>query len=373
VGTLGKLPKLKSALTIGRVRGIEISIHWTFLLLIAWIVVSSWQAGQSIVTIGWSILFVSSIFVCVILHELGHAMMALRFNIKTRSIVLYPIGGIARLETIPKKSREELLVALAGPAVNLAIAGLLYPLSDSSLLNSAESLNITNSAIFITSFVVVNFWLATFNLIPAFPMDGGRVLRALLSFRMSRERATRIATRVGQFFAIAFIMIGFYVNPFLILIGIFVIFSAQAELNYVRAETLFEGHRLASITMHNFPLLQANNTLQEAARQMLDSQQKNFLVMDGDAIIGTLSHQDVVETIRKKGSDTPAREAADKDSLYLSSDVSIEEALLSMQQRGKSVAIVTENNHFIGMVDNDNLTEFIVLQDANAKYKESLQ
>jgi Zn-dependent protease len=206
--------KKKWSLYLGDFSGIKVYIHWTFLILVGWIFLLHAQRGN-----GWlaglgGVAFILALFACVVLHEFGHALTAKRYHIQTRDITLYPIGGIARLDSLPQKPGQELLVALAGPAANLVIAGLLWlymhsfgTLPDWSVLENADQ---KQNLPFVFNLFAANIILAVFNLVPAFPMDGGRVLRALLAFNMDRTKATRIAAGIGQFLAILFVFFGFF-------------------------------------------------------------------------------------------------------------------------------------------------------------------
>jgi Zn-dependent protease len=361
---------MKTSLQLGKVANIKISVHWTFLILLAWIVLLNQRAGAETIHIVWSVGFILSIFVCVVLHELGHALTAKRFNIGTRDITLYPIGGIARLDSIPKKPKEELLVALAGPAVNLVIAGLLYPFVNFSTVQETVTVTQINADNFLLAFATVNLWLAFFNLIPAFPMDGGRVFRALLSFKMSRAAATRTAAGLGQLIAIGFVFIGFYVNPFLIFIGIFIFLGAQTEASYAQTEALLEGQSLRSITMREVPTLSGQASLHEAITQTLNSQKKNFLVMNDGEIAGTLGQTEIIRGLREKGEQIAVQEVMDKNVLYLPITLPVEDVLLKMQRETKTIAVVMNGTDMTGIVDIDNLVEFISIQGARQEFKE---
>ena len=212
---------MKGSLRVGTIAGIGVFIHWTFVLIIFYLNFTSARASHDI---QWSVLFVLSIFATVLLHELGHALAAKRYGIGTKDITLLPIGGVARLERFPEKPGQELVVAIAGPAVNIVLAlitALITSFPDMHEMDEflAPGVNPDN---FLVNFFFVNLWLALFNMIPAFPMDGGRVLRALLSFRLQRHVATRIAALTGQVIAVLFVVGGFFINPFLVLIGIFI-------------------------------------------------------------------------------------------------------------------------------------------------------
>jgi stage IV sporulation protein FB len=214
--------------SIGRLLGSELRVHVTFFLLIAYVGWSAWSAGGAVAA-ALNVAFVLALFACVVAHEFGHALMARRFGIRTPDITLLPIGGVARLMRMPHKPGQEIAVALAGPAINVVIAGVLYlvvgRLDMISVLASDGTLNG-----FLSRLAAVNVWLVLFNLIPAFPMDGGRVLRAMLAFFTDRRRATRIAAFVGQAIAVVFAAYGVYTGWFLlVLVAVFVFMAARAE------------------------------------------------------------------------------------------------------------------------------------------------
>src|SRR5262249_10178918 len=167
---------------IGRIAGIPIYVHWTFLILVGWLILGHWSQGHDLATTAEGVGFVLAIFGCIVLHELGHALAARRYGVPTASITLLPIGGVARLQRIPEHPRQELVVALAGPAVNFAIVALLLLIGVRPLFNPSDDQFLVHAR-FLPKLLVVNAFLALFNLLPAFPMDGGRVLRALLASR----------------------------------------------------------------------------------------------------------------------------------------------------------------------------------------------
>jgi len=229
---------MKWSFKLGTLAGIAVYVHATFFILIAWLVMNGWQAGQSPLEILADIGFVLALFGCVVLHELGHALMARRFGIRTRDVTLLPIGGIARLERMPDNPRQELWVALAGPAVNVVIAGVLgfwlvlFGLLSGGVLSSAVGS-------FTARLMLVNLALVAFNMLPAFPMDGGRVLRALLAQRMRYVDATDLAAKVGRGMAVVFGIAGLFWNPMLVLIALFVWFGAGQEAEMVRRRAAF--------------------------------------------------------------------------------------------------------------------------------------
>src|SRR5262249_2613741 len=202
------------SIPILRVAGIQLRIHLTFLLLIIWLALGS--AG--------SLIFVLLLFLCVVLHEFGHAIAAKAYGINTPDITLLPIGGVARLERMPEEPKQELVIAIAGPLVNVVIAACLYLVIGARGQVGPETA--VRSGDMLVGLFQINVWLLLFNLLPAFPMDGGRVLRALLATRLSYARATQIASTVGQGFAFIFGFIGLFSNPFLLFIALFVYIGA---------------------------------------------------------------------------------------------------------------------------------------------------
>jgi Zn-dependent protease/predicted transcriptional regulator len=359
---------MKYSLYLGKVSGIKISIHWTFLILILWIVLGNLRRGSDINEIMWSVGFVLTIFVCVILHELGHALAAQRFNIKTRDIIILPIGGVAQLESMPEKPKEELIVALAGPLVNFIISAALFPFVKFSSEVGELDLNGIGPSNFLPALMSINIWLALFNLIPAFPMDGGRVLRALLGFKLSHAKATRIAATVGQVLAIAFVFFGFMSNPFLIFIGLFIFLGAQTEATYSESKLLLKGFTVNDVTMREIPTIDEGAPIKEAVLKLLNSQTRNYLVTKAGEPVGTLSREQIIKALAEKGEGTYVRELDDKDLVILESEMPLEHAWRLMQERKKPLMPVMANGHLIGVVDDENIAEFILIRTAESRY-----
>ncbi len=244
---------MRWSLKIAQVAGIGIFVHWTFFLLLAWVVYSYMSAGEKGSVALEGVIFVLAIFACVVLHELGHAMTGRHFGVQTRDITLLPIGGVARLESIPEVPMQEFWIAVAGPAVNVVIAGVLLVIwFIAGDVARARDVTLVGGP-FVGRLIVVNVMLVLFNLLPAFPMDGGRVLRALLATRMSRVRATHIAATVGQFMAILFGIAGVFSGQWMLLfIALFVYLGAQAESHMVEMRSLFKGARVRDAMITHF-------------------------------------------------------------------------------------------------------------------------
>lgn len=260
---------MKWSIKLGKLLGIDVYLHFTFLLLLAFLGFTCWRATQNVAATLQGVAFIVALFGCVVLHELGHALMARRYGIKTRDITLLPIGGIARLEKMPEKPMQEFWVAVAGQAVNVAIAAVLFVgLAVTGGFTPPEEITVTSGS-FWQRLMVLNIFLVAFNLLPAFPMDGGRILRALLSTRLGRRRATAIAANVGQGMAILFVIVGFLYNPFLIFIGIFVYLGAQAEAGSVEMQSALEGLRVRDAMMTRFRTLATQDPLAKAVQELL--------------------------------------------------------------------------------------------------------
>jgi Zn-dependent protease len=226
---------------VGRIAGIDIQVHYSFLLLLGWVTLTHYGAHGDLGEAIRGLVFIVALFGLVVLHELGHALAARRYGIHTRDITLLPIGGVARLEGMPKDPMQELVVALAGPAVNVVLAADIY-----AVLALGQGLTPAGSVLRVGGSVLdqllwLNVSLAVFNLLPAFPMDGGRVLRALLAMRLDRVRATQVAASMGQAMALVLAVLGFFFNPFLILIALFVWFGAAQEASQVQVRSAAAG------------------------------------------------------------------------------------------------------------------------------------
>jgi Zn-dependent protease/predicted transcriptional regulator len=362
---------MKGSFKLGSIAGISVFIHWTFAILIAYIIFSNYRAGYHAVQIMWTLIFILSIFITVFLHELGHALAAKRYNIKTKDITILPIGGIARLERIPENPKEEFVVAIAGPAVNIILAfitAMFINIPDINNLTGQLSggINYTN---FFLNFFVVNIFLALFNLIPAFPMDGGRVLRALLATKFERHIATNIAAKIGQFLAIGFVFIGFFHNPFFIFIGLFIFIGAQAEVEFTLAKSVLKGFKVSDVLMRNYQTIESSETIKTAVAILLNGQCKNFLVTQNALPIGTLSRNDIIKALAEQGENTITGTVMNRNLVYLDANLPLEEAYQLVEQSTTSLMPVMQNNMLIGTLDTENILEFIMIKDAQNKPK----
>jgi Zn-dependent protease len=219
---------MKWSIGAGRIFGIKLRIHLTFFLLLVFVFVTDIKEGYK--QAGLSVLFVCAIFTCVVIHELSHSLVARRFGREPKSIMLLPIGGVATIDMMPTKPSQEIAISIVGPVTNIVIAILLALFGGMKMAVAlTNQSNLTVSQIFITDLIVANIVLAVFNLIPALPMDGGRIFRSILALKFGFLRATLWAVTIGKVIALFFIALGFFYNPWLALIGFFVFAGANNE------------------------------------------------------------------------------------------------------------------------------------------------
>ncbi|MGD9896987.1 MAG: site-2 protease family protein [Candidatus Methylacidiphilaceae bacterium] len=356
---------MRWAWKIGVVRGIGIYIHFTFLLLVAWVAVDAYATRGSTADAVSSVLFLVPLFAIIVLHELGHALTAQRFGIQTRNITLYPIGGVARLERMPDDPRQELLVALAGPAVNVVLASLLYAiLLLGGGVESWTRIRWTGGNLLLNLFWI-NVMLAGFNLLPAFPMDGGRVLRALLASRMDAIRATQIAAAVGQGMALLFGMLGFFGhNPFLLLIALFVWMGAAQEASLVQVKSVLGSIPVNHLMMTEFHTLSPDDPLRIAVHHLLAGYHLDFPVVSGGTVVGILTRSNLVEGLSRFGEETSVEEVMNRDFFTVDASEMAEDAIARLQKREQRTAVVVRNGELCGLLSLENIGEFLLIHGA---------
>jgi Zn-dependent protease/CBS domain-containing protein len=358
---------MRWAWKIGKLAGIDVYMHATFLLLVGFIVIVNWTESHSLGRTLDGVLFVLVIFGCIVLHELGHALTARHYGVRTRDIVLLPIGGVARLERMPEDPNQELRVALAGPAVNVVIAALLFAALGLAgrfpTWRQAETIAWTGHN-FLLSLMAVNVWLVLFNLIPAFPMDGGRVLRALLAKRMDYTDATQAAAHVGQGIAFVFGFLGLLYDPFLLFIALFVWMGASGEAGMVQMRTSLGGIPVARVMLTNFRTLEPDNQLADAVEHILSGWQQDFPVVFGTRVLGVLTREDLLRALARGGVDKPVRDAMRRDFEAVDSHDMLEQAVQVLKRCGCRSLPVEHNGELVGMLTLENVGEFMMIRSA---------
>lgn len=356
---------MKANLKLGSISGIKIKVHWTFFFLIAWIIFGELKRGGTKESILFNIALVLAVFACVILHELGHALTAKNFGIQTKKITLLPIGGVASLESIPESPRQEFLVTIAGPLVNVIIAIFLYfivPVNEFVHLNFTETFEVLMSFTFqnfLFYLFIVNVGLVVFNLIPAFPMDGGRILRALLANKMNRVKATQIATSIGQFIAVLFLLLGLLYDPWLIIIALFIFIGAYGENKMVQHLALIKGHTVEEAMMINITTFKPHDSLDLVVNKLISSTENNFVVLNNNEVAGLLYHQDIIDNSNKN---VLVKDIMNTNFKIVKNTDSLQEIYKLSLSEINSFLPVTKNNKLVGAIDNFNLNEYILLQ-----------
>lgn len=354
------------SLKIGRLAGIDLYMHATFPLLFIWIGFVYWLQTGTVSGVLFGLSFIAVLFICVVLHEYGHALTARRYGIGTRFITLLPIGGLAALERMPKDPMQEIVVALMGPVVNLVIAlGIFVLLGVSGTATQTEStVPVLMPANFLQSVLFANIFLAVFNMIPAFPMDGGRVLRAALSIRMGRLPATRLAARIGQGLALMFGMIGLFANPLLVLIAVFIWIGAAAEASGVEVETQLHRKPVSCAMITDFQTLKRGASLSNAVDLTLAGTQKDFPVLDGRRLIGVASQTAILRGLRDHGLDGTIDEIISK-AVTAEPDADLAELMEALQQdEDVRLICILQRGALVGLVNLDNISEFLRIQTA---------
>ncbi|HEY2932540.1 MAG TPA: site-2 protease family protein [Acidobacteriota bacterium] len=355
---------MKWSWKLARVAGIDVYMHVTFLILLGWVGISHYLVRQSLADAWAGIIFILALFSIVVLHELGHALTARRFGIRTRDITLLPIGGVARLERMPEDPKQELLVALAGPAVNVVLALILFGVVGQATLTSAWRDVQLVGGHFLAKLMWVNIWLALFNLIPAFPMDGGRVLRALLAMRMDYVRATNVAALIGQALALLFGFIGLFSNPFLVFIALFVWMGAAGEASMVQMKSALGGIPVRRAMITEFRTVAPGDTLQQAVDHILAGFQQDFPVVEEGRLVGVLTRADLMKALAERGREARVAEAMKPQFETADPSEMLEGALQRLQACDCHALPVLRGGRLVGLLTPDNIGEFLMIQAA---------
>jgi len=349
------------SIPIGTVKGTVIRVHLTFFLFLLWIGGAHYaQGGQEAALKG--VAFMLLLFLCVLLHEFGHVFAARRYGVRTPDITLLPIGGVARLERIPEQPSQELIIAAAGPAVNVVIAAVLYLVLGGSLQPEALEPRTAGDNL-LSSLLVANVFLVLFNLIPAFPMDGGRMLRALLAYRLGFGRATQIAASIGQGVAFLLGFLGLFGNPMLLFIAVFVYLGAASEAHAVQMRQVSQGMLVSDAMVTRFESLSPLSRIEDAVQCLIHTTQHEFPIVDGAGVLrGILTRDDMIRALRDQGPETSVTEVMQRDIPTVHRLQSLENALRLLQEKRLPAIAVTDNaGQLVGLVTPENIGETMMV------------
>ena len=355
---------MKWSWKIAEVAGIEVRAHVTLLILLLWIGLGYWQLEGTVSAVASGLGFIAALFGCILLHELGHAITARRFGIRTRNIVLLPIGGIASIEKSPDDPRQEILIALAGPAVSFALAALSWLLLAATQgVAEARELNLDGGG-FIERLAIVNLLLGAFNLLPAFPMDGGRVFRALLALRLGPYRATRIAAAVAQGAAVVLALLGLRYNIFLFVIAVFIWFAAAAEAQMAGIRSALAGSDARAAMQTRFDVIAPDAALGEAVAMTLAGSQKSFPVVEDGRVVGVLRQSDLLRGLHDHGKLCRVDRVMSQHVPQIEADAPLDGALGLIGEDGADLVVVMDRGRLAGLIDTDNLFELLRVRQA---------
>lgn len=349
---------------LGRISGIDVYMHWTFLLLLAWVGYQYYLARPSLGYVLLGLVSILGLFVIIVLHELGHALAARRYGIATRDITLLPIGGLARLERMPDDPWQELVVALAGPLVNVVMAVALFiGIQIAGEVYHIEVMAKPGTA-WLGQLMWVNVILAAFNMLPAFPMDGGRVLRALLALRMDYVKATALAASIGQGMAVFLGFLGLFYNPMLLFIAFFVWLGAESEANLVQTGSVLAGIPVQNAMVTRFQTLRADETLAEAVATVQGGFQHDFPVVEGETLVGLMPRDLLLAAVAEKPGTTPIQAVMERDFVTVDPRDMLNKAKNLFTNGDADVLPVVRQGRLCGLVTPDSLGRFLVLRNA---------
>ncbi len=355
---------MKWSWRIGRIAGIDIDVHATFALLLLYVAVVEYKQSGDLSSVALMIAFVLVVFASVVAHEFGHALTARRYGVATRGITLLPIGGVARLDRLPSKPHEELAIAVAGPAVSAAIVLVIY-LGLRLTGGVVPPADVTLHGIgFLARVMWVNVAIVLFNLLPAFPMDGGRILRASLAIKLGSLRATTIAARIGKAFALLFAIMGIYANPFLVFIAFFVWLGATGEEQQTLVQAALHDVPVERLMIADVRTLNVNSPLASAVEHLLAGFQQDFPVTDANQVVGVLTRADLVKALAQHGDQARVGDHMRREICVTHARESVERAFERLQRDECRTMPVLRDGALVGVLTLENVGEYVLLRRA---------
>lgn len=352
---------------IGTFFNIPVKLHWSFGLLIFFVWYTAFSNDLKLwQSIGF-FAYVLVLFLCVVLHEYGHALTARRFGVKTEDILLSPIGGVARLKNIPDKPLQEFFIAIAGPLVNVVIGGVLAILLlvfTGHVLPQLADFSFNHPIEFLRYIVWINFALFFFNLIPAFPMDGGRILRSLLAVKIGKLKATKIASSVGRVLAILFVIYGVFDQQLILsIIGLYIFMMAGMEYNQTKISELVAHTKVGQIMRTSFTRLHLSDTYTTVLDKYYREGEQNFLVFDSMGnISGTIPELFIKDTIKNNTQEKSVNQMMSPKTATVNPDQPLQDVIQLMSSQGIAIVTVVEDDKLVGVLDRNNIENFIRLK-----------
>ena len=361
---------MKTAYRIGSFRGIEISFHWTFLLLLGWLVFINLVSVIAARDIYWDLLLIACSVFSLVAHETGHALAAKYYGINTRGVLFLPLGSVANTNLLPRNPRQEMMISFSGPAVNLLIAFclLFFLRSYPSYWHDRGNIGVANSGNFVFQLHLVNLLIGVLNLIPAFPFDGGRILRSFLSSRMNIIKATHIAAGIGSGIAYGLIFTGVLsLNLFLILPGFYILLTAGSEAYCLQLNHIACGLKLKDVLILNWDHLDAESTPLETAGTLMTNNSKYFIVMEEGKAVGTINRMEIIKHIAEKNFDCKIKSLMKTNLDYMDGDAKVSDLIEKMADREDRLYPVMDQSHFAGFVSFQHIMEYLLIHNSHSQ------
>lgn len=367
---------MKRSIKLSSIKGMAIKMHWTFLIVLVWVIAANAVNGLTFDNIIWSLVFIVLVFGSILVHELAHYWVARRFKIYTSEITLLPTGGISHYEQFPKNAKEELLISLAGPLANLAIAGLLLPFiqSHEPIWKVASHFDIIHENDLLYKLHLVNLGLFAINIIPAFPLDGGRILRAILGLKMNYFKATSIVIVIGKILAaVIFVAAIIYVNLLLVVISFLIFAAVQSEEYVLHLRSLIKGITFGEVVVNDYQSLQAHSTIQEVMGTLMNNHAKHFMVMEGGKPIGTIHRMRIINEAAEKNYSLPVKNLMKENLIYFNADDDVQTGFKVLAAFPYRNFPVMRGNVFVGVISLLCILEYMLLHQLSPKERDKLK
>ena len=361
---------MKRSIKLGIINGVVIKLHWTFLIILVWVIAANAVNGFTFKNIIWSLVFIVLVFLSVVIHELVQYWLAKHFKIQTKEITLLPTGGISQYENLPKSLKEELLISIAGLLTNLAIAGLLLPFiqSHEPIWKIASHFDIIYENDILYKLHIVNLGFFAINLLPAFPLDGGRILRSVLGLKMNYFKATGIVIITGKILAAGFLLAGIiYFNLLLFIISLLIFGAGQTEEYKLHLRSLIKGIKFSEVVVIDYHSLQASNTVKEVMGILMADHTSHFLVMQDGKPIGTIHRMQIINEASEKNYGLPVKSIMKKNLVYFNADANVEQEFKTLMEYPYRYYPVMQNDLFVGVVSLIYILEYMMLHQLAPK------
>ena len=351
-------------------------MHWTFLILLVWVIAANAVNGLAFNNLIWSLVFIVLVFGSILIHELAHYLVAKQFQIHTSEITLLPTGGISRYEKFPEKTKEELLICMAGPLANLALAGLLLPFiqDHEPIWNVVSQFDIIHENDLLYKLHLVNLGLFAINLIPAFPLDGGRILRAILGLKMNYFKATAIVVTIGKLHAAAFFISGLvYFNLLLLVVGLLIFAAVQMEEYVLHLRSLIKGINFGDVVVNDYHSLEAHSTVQDTMGILMTNHAKHFLVMENGKPVGTIHRMRIINEVAEKNFMLPVKSLMKENLTYFKAVDEVHTGFKVLAAFPDRNFPVMKNHVFVGVISLLNIFEYMLLHQLSSKERAKLK